>query len=111
MGQAEQGRDRSERKVRRHQEWGLGGGTRSLFRAERALRRFLATFRGPVSAAHFGISGRPSSREAETGFDSEGRPVRSCNTPFLSAAARRQVAAIALRKRSPLLCMFAAGVG
>jgi hypothetical protein len=65
-----------------------GGGIRSLFRAELALRRFLAPFWGPASAAHFGISGRLTSREAETGFDSEGRPVRSCNTPFPSAAAQ-----------------------
>src|SRR5580704_4361774 len=51
---------------------GLGGGIRSLFRAELVLRRFLAPSRGPVSAAHFGISGPLSSREAETGFDSPG---------------------------------------
>src|SRR3984893_5836626 len=45
---------------------GLGEGIRSLFRAELALRRFLAPFWGPASAAHFGISGRLTSREAET---------------------------------------------
>ncbi len=55
---------RSRGKVRHLR--GLGGGIRSLFRAELALSRFLAQFQGPVPAAHFGISGRLSSREAET---------------------------------------------
>jgi hypothetical protein len=70
FGGAIRERRRSRRKVRHLR--GLGGGIRSLFRAELVLRRFLAPSRGPVSAAHFGISGPLSSREAETGFDSPG---------------------------------------
>jgi len=78
---------------------------------ELVLRRFLATFRGPVSAAHFGISGGLSSREAEIGFGSpEDRFVVA--THRFHQLPRRQVAAIAPRKRHRcLLCMFAAGVG
>jgi hypothetical protein len=44
--------------------------------------------RGVLKAETSGLSSVPKSREAETGVDSEGRPVRSCNTPFPSAAAQ-----------------------
>jgi len=63
---------RSRGKVRHLR--GLGGGIRSLFRAELALRRFLARFRRPVSAAHLESPGgsraakpRPGSTRLETG--------------------------------------------
>src|SRR3984893_16029991 len=63
---------RSRGKVRHLR--GLGGGIRSFFRAELALRRLLARFGGPVSAAHFwnlraalDAKPRPGSIRLETG--------------------------------------------
>ena len=94
---------RSRGKVRHLR--GLRGGIRSLFRAELALRRFLATFRGPVSAAHFGISGRLSSRESETGFNPPGDGFVVATRRFHQLA-RRQAAAIALRKRTPVFAVY-----
>jgi len=44
----------------------------SLPRRARLGAIFWRGFGGVVSAAHFGISGRTSIREAETGFDSRG---------------------------------------
>jgi hypothetical protein len=58
---------------------------RSLFRAELALRRFLARFRGPVSAAHFGISGRPQAAKPRPG-SIRLETVRSGDTPAAQAS-------------------------
>jgi hypothetical protein len=54
----------------------------------------LATFRGPVSAAHFGISGRLSSREAETGFDSPGDRFVVATHRFLRLPPMRRISPI-----------------